>query len=848
MIARRLLEALLRLYPPGFRERYEAEMREVIRRDYARGQGSSALALLVNALLAWVDLGWQLLRRGSVFDLRGLRRARGFGTTVVLVVAGAVAITTAASGFIRGTLLRSPSYDEPERLVFVWGSNASNGQIRDVVSGPVFLDLRREVSTLEELAALHAGSAVIVRDGRPQVLDSLEVSVDFLRVLGVSPALGRDFGDEHRTSGGPSAVILSHAFWREHLGSDPNAIGGTLTLNRSPHTILGVMGPEFEFLGQSHALLPLREDELLSEDRTFYYYWLIGRLAPGATPGAATRELSALLSRIAVEDPRLGGWSVLVERVDETSVAAVRPLLVAIAGAVLLVVLTGAANLASLNLVRTLGRARELYVRAALGARGSEIARLILAETGALAISGAALGLILGVALLRWLERIVPASIPIPGSAATVHAVRGILDFPVLLPGVAAALLVWLFMNFPSLVRHRLTGTPRALRLVVALELTLATVLLLAAGLLSRAADRLLHVDPGVDPEGLLTFYIGELDAPDPAVRARYFREVTRRIEEVPGVVRAGATDYAPFQGEDDFMGFRLPDRSPPEPGRGPREEWRRVTDGFFEAAGIAILRGRGFEPEDYEVPPAVAVLNEAFGEKYWPLSDPVGKRIQPALSAYGLLEVVGVVEDVPERGPALPPPPTFFVPLHGNPRDNMAVFVRFEGDPIESLEAVKEAAWSVDSSQPIDRVFPMTALLESTVVFPRLARNLVSQFAAIALGLGALGLFGVSSYAVRTRRPELGIRLALGATPRKLQRHLVTELARLASIGLSLGILLGVGAAFVARALLHGVSPVDPWSVGGAAAIVAGAALLSTYLPARAIARIDPSRSIRAL
>jgi ABC-type antimicrobial peptide transport system permease subunit len=218
------------------------------------------------------------------------------------------------------------------------------------------------------------------------------------------------------------------------------------------------------------------------------------------------------------------------------------------------------------------------------------------------------------------------------------------------------------------------------------------------------------------------------------------------------------------------------------------------------------------------------------------------------ALSEYGLLEIVGVVEDVPERGPALPPPPTFFVPLHGQPRDNMAIFIRFESDPLERLDAVKEAAWSVDSSQPIDRIFPMTALVETTVALPKLARNLVAQFAAAALGLAALGLFGVASYAVRTRRTELGIRIALGATPRKLQEHLVRELARLASVGLSAGMLLGVGAASIASVLLHGVSPLDPWSLGAAAAVVAGTALVSTLIPARAIARIDPARSIRAL
>ena len=345
-----------------------------------------------------------------------------------------------------------------------------------------------------------------------------------------------------------------------------------------------------------------------------------------------------------------------------------------------------------------------------------------------------------------------------------------------------------------------------------------------------------------------MTFYIGELDEPNPAARARYFRDVVRRIEEVPGVVRAGATDYAPFQGEDDFMGFRLPDRSPPETGRWPREEWRRVTEGFFDAAGIAIRRGRGFEAPDYDVSPAVAIINEAFAEKYWPSWDSPREADAQALSAYGLLEIVGVVEDVPERGPALPPPPTFFVPLQGSPRDNMAIFVRFEGgEPLESLEAVKEEAWSVDSSQPIDRVFPVSTLLESTVALPRLARKLLAQFAGIALALGALGLFGVSSYAVRARRPELGIRLALGATPRRLQRHLVTEPG---AAGLDWAFYRhpargrrGVRRAGSVRRSLSG-RPLEPRRHRGHRGRSGPAFDLRSR---RAIARINPSRSIRA-
>jgi predicted permease len=769
--SKRLVEFLLRLYPPGFRAQYEEEMREVIRRD---GAHSSALGLLTNALLAWIDHGRRSLWKLSLLDLRALKRAPSFGVTVVLVVAVAIALGTAAAGFVRGTLLRSPFYPDPERLVFAWGSNAANGQIRDVVSGPNFLDLRRQSETLESLAAIHPGSAVLMKEGRPEVVDASEVTVDFLRVLGVLPAIGRDFSEAHRSSGGPSAVLLSHGFWLERFGGDEDAIADVLVLNGKPHEVLGVVPPEFEFLVRSHLILPLREDALESENRTFHNYWLVGRLAAGATVGAATRELSSILSRIAAEDPRLAGWSILAERVDEISVSAVRPLLLAIASAVLLVVFAAAANLASLGLVRTMGRTREIFVRRAMGARGTEIATLLLGETAVLTAAGAALGLFLGTLLLEWLGRIVPPNVPIPGSAASVAAIASASDAPTLVAGAALAVLIWITMSVPSLLARPLRG----LRFVVAVELALATVLLLGAGFLSQAADRLLAVDPGVDPKGLLTMYVGRLDEEDDPSRARFYRDALLEVQNLPGVAGAGFVDYAPFQGEDDFMGFRLEDRPPPTVGHNPREEWRRTSAGYFDAAGIAVLRGRGFEPRDYEVPPAVAVVNEAFARKHWPAEDPLGKRMRIGRPEYGLLEIVGVVEDVPERGPSEPPPPMFFAPLHGHPRANMALFVRTAGEPLSILDEVKDAVWSVDSLQPIDRVFPMETLLESTVALPRLARRLVSQFAFVALALGALGLFGVTSHAVRSRRKELGIRLALGATPRRLERELLLDFA----------------------------------------------------------------------
>jgi hypothetical protein len=353
-------------------------------------------------------------------------------------------------------------------------------------------------------------------------------------------------------------------------------------------------------------------------------------------------------------------------------------------------------------------------------------------------------------------------------------------------------------------------------------------------------------VDPGVDPEGLLTFYAGNLDDLDPPARARYFREVIRRIEEVPGVLRAGACDYLPFQGEDDFMGFRLEDRPPPLPGQGPREEWRRVSAGYFEAAGLDIRIGRGFAPHDFEIPPSVAVVNEAFRRKYFRDGDVLGRRMRVALPAYGLVEVVGVVDDVPERGPAFPAPPTFFVPLSGEPRDSMALFVRVEAILPESIDEIREAVWSVDATQPIDGVVPMSALVAGPLYLPRLAGALLSQFAALALLLAGLGLYGVASHTVRSRRPELGVRLALGATPRRLKRDLLVELAPWALLGFASGAALGIAGGHAGRSLLYQVSPGDPGGIAATALIIAVLVLVSAWLPARSVARIDPSDGAR--
>lgn len=467
---------LVRLFPKSFRERFGAEMEQVIAHGYRRSRATgracavgyalrTGIGITVNAFLTWGELALRENKTTSL-DLRSARRSLlrtpSYAAVMILVVAVVVSIAVVVAAYCLGTLFRDPAYRDPARLVFVWGSNVVSGQRRDVVSGPNFLDLREAGRTVESLAAIHGSSAVALRDGRPWILATLDVSVDFLGVLGVVPALGQDFSDVHRDSTGPDAVIVSHRFWKDDLDGDPNVIGATIPLDGRAHSIVGVLPSDFEFLAPFPLLRPLGEDVLHQEDRTYHNYWMVGRLERGAAPSDATRELSAVLARIAKDDdPRLLGWSVLVEPMLGVSLEAVRPLLLTLGAAVLLVAIAASLNLATLSLVRTFGRSREIFTRSVLGAGRRGPVRIVLLETGVLCGLGTWLGLGGGVGLVDALGGVVPAYVPIPGSAANVRVVHAELDTFVVGAAVAVAVAMWVLVVLPALLHtHALTAAP----------------------------------------------------------------------------------------------------------------------------------------------------------------------------------------------------------------------------------------------------------------------------------------------------------------------------------------------------------------------------------------------------
>ncbi len=782
------LRLLLWLFPAVHRRAYGDEMWDVVRYRYATARGGRpgrawlALVTVADLVGSAVTMRVGNVRRTSMamrtgmgrgmsrgwsldvrFVGRALRRNPGYALTAVLVLAGAVAVNATVFSYVRGTLLADATYPGADRVVVIWGSAPSGGQLRDVVSGPNYVDFARETTSLEAMSALHADDVVLSdADGRPLVMDAMSVSASFFRVVPVQPALGRTFGPAERNSGGASAVMVSWNYFQNQLGGDPSWVGRSLDVNYEPHTIVGVLPQGFEFIFDAPLYLPLYDDVLAADDRSRIYYNIMGRLRPETTAADVTLDLTGVLDRISGETGMHESWSVLAEPLHSVSVMAVRPVLWTVTAAVWIVLIIALVNLTTLFRIRTLGRGDELGVRLALGAGPGRVGRVLALEAGVLALMGAVLGLAAASPLLARVRDLLPLWIAIPDSAARVPVLRAVLDPWVAATTLAMAVVGALALVTPALVsavRSRgaawggRRGSARGIHWLVAMELALATVLCLGAGLTARSAALLLTTDVGVRDEGLLTLYFGDVwERPYPD-QVTYFRRSVEAVEALPGVRSAALIDYIPFQGEDDFARVYFLDRSF-QPVEDQREEWRRISVNLFETAGMRMVAGRTFRSDDFEATVRAAVVNAAFARKHYPDGDAVGQFISTHDGNYRDMEIVGVVSDVLSKGPAAPPTPILYVPLTGSPRGTTGMYVSVAaGTPMAMAEPVREAIWSVDSSQPVDALLPMTELVSAWVAIPRAVRDLVSGLAGLSLLLSAVGVFGVVAYAVRAAR-----------------------------------------------------------------------------------------------
>ena len=796
-------------------------------------------------------------------SLRGLTRQPGFSGIVILTLALGIGATTTVFTVARG-FLNHPELEQGfDDLVMVWGTNRVAGQVRDVVSGPTFLDLQRENRTLAGLSAFHVSDVTLRGRDRASVLAALQVTAEFFEVTGIRTSFGRAFVPSDAASD-TKLVILSHGFWPRQFGGSPEVLGRALAISNENLTIVGVLPETCRFFFVPDIVTLIRPEVLAAEERSYYFYWLVGRLEDGTTVTDADQDLDRVMTRIAAAHPTARGWETTTERLETVLDEPIRPTIRVALLTALLVLGVACANVASLVLTRHVTRRRELAIRISLGASRARVFFELLADTVWLAAGGAAAGAVIAAGSLAALNQLMPPSVAIAGSAGSISVPTFDADLSVL--GVATLIALTTVIacgvapawrasrpdptaqldassrgTTTGVVEHRLRNG------LVSLEMAMATTLLVVALLLVQTIGRLSTIDPGFRGHGVVAMTIGRVDDLSATSRARYYTEVLRRVMEVLGVNVSALNDYVLLSNEDDYEGVEVEGQSRLASGQWPREEWRRISSEYFRTLRIPLVRGRDFTPQDTNEAPSVVIVNEAMAHKYWPGSDPVGRRLRLTASLYGWSEVVGVVGDVREVGVDQPAKPMMFVPYHRGARPVMALFARVDSTSDAMVQSIQHAVWSVDSTRPVFGVRRVDRLVADSLAVRRLAERVAGAAALLALALTAVGIYCTVSYAVSQRQQEIGVRLAIGAQRRDIAWFVLRQVVAPAAAGLLVGLGGAYAAASLSRQELYGISPFDPWTYGVSTAVVLTSAVVACALPARRASNVDPVTSLRA-
>ncbi|AHG87819.1 permease [Gemmatirosa kalamazoonensis] len=778
---------------------------------------------------------------------RRLRRAPGFTTVALLTLALGIGATTAIFSVVNGVLLRPPPYPEPDRLVVAWGVYPDFG--RTSTSLPDFLDWRDGFARVGELAAIGDAQYTVTGDRAPERANGAAVTANYFHVLGIAPVLGRDFVADDERGAVPSVVILGNEFWRRHYGADPAVVGKAITLNGISRTIIGVAPAGLEYPASPDLLVPQRTDTTFNRRSEFLD--VLGRLKPGVTVEQARATLAAVSARLAQQYPQTNARirSDLGTLREELVGPAQRALWVFM-GAAGLVLLVACANAANLLLARAAGRAREVALVAALGAGRRRVFRQLLVESLVLSVAGGALGVLLASLGVKLLAASHFDAIPRLGAVQVDGRVLGFALAVSVLTGLLFGVVPAMRLSSESLQGtlraggRSLAGTAGGRRTrdaLVLAEVAMAVVLLVGAALLARSFQRLLSVSPGFDAEHVLTARVSLPRAryPDDVRTRAAWDAVLMRVRAVPGVTSAALTSNVPFAGIG-YWSVQVEGRTP-DPNRTTNEDAQpySVTDGYFKTLGIRLVRGRVIDARDRDGAPYVAVINTEMAKRFWPGRDPIGGRV--SVDGETWCTVVGVVADTRQEGLGQRPYAQLYFSAAQLARGSMFVAVRGAGDPSSYVAAVRNAVAAVDPELPVYDTRTLAERLDRDVARPRVTAMLVALFAAVALALAAVGIYGVVAYGVAQRAREFGIRMALGARPRSVVRLVVGQGTAPVLAGLALGLGAAWGASRVLGALLYGVSATDPVAFIVVTVFLGAVALVAAYVPARRATRVDP-------
>jgi predicted permease len=800
------------------------------------------------------------------FAARILYRSPGISCSVILALALGIGANSAMFSVVDALLLHPLRYRDPNTLVVVWDRDPQ-GVIYGA-SAANYLDWRSQAKSLGEFAGWVPGS-FIVKSGndRPEQVIGATVTANFFGTLGVKPILGRPFlpaEDGIDSAAAAPVVMISHRFWQQSLGGDPNVLGRTIDVNSVPRAIVGVMPPDFQFLWRRHEVwIPAAFNR---QDREYHYLTTVARLQGPRSQAIA--EMTTLARSLEQEYPKSNkGWAIQVDDLREWLFGRTfRTRLLLLFGAVGLVLLIACTNVASLLMARSAARRREIALRISIGATRLRLTRQLLTESLLLAIFGGAGGLGLAWVLIRLAPKIVPPK-------AIPPTVPIELSMPVILFTIAISLLTGILFGLaPALAatgsdvqealkdssRGSTAGRGRLVfrQVMVVGEVAVALILLASASLMIESLNKLTAIDLGFDMKNVLTVRLFIPASKYSVTQIRQFHRLAlQRIAGLPGVKSVSLGSNLPLHQFNMQVPFDLETSAAREQGERPGSAYSSVSVDYFRTLGIPLRRGRMFAETDSETAPPVVIVNQAFADRYFPHQDPVGKRMllnRPILGKSGFEdtihpEIVGVAGNVKLSDLSAEADPIIYAPETQNVWNPVAWFaVRTASNPANVSAAVRGELMAIDKDQPVDQTSTLEQSFTSQFAEPNFQTELMGTFAALALILAVVGIYGVNAYAVVQRRHEIGVRMALGASQGMVLKEILTSGMRLTALGIGIGLMGALAIASLLKSVLVGISATDPWTLTGVSAILAVVAAIACYVPARKATRIDPAIALR--
>ncbi|HEV2861258.1 MAG TPA: ABC transporter permease [Pyrinomonadaceae bacterium] len=796
------------------------------------------------------------------YAFRTLLKRPGFTIPAVLAMALGIGTITQVFSVVNRVLIEPLPFNQPDELVAVWGSNKKLNLPRMGFSGADFLDLKAQNRVLQEVAAINFWGVNLTGGGEPERVQGFQVSASLFPTLGVKPALGRVFGEEEDRPGNDRVVVLSHGLWSRRFGSNPGIVGQTVQLNNNAYTVVGVMGPDFQYPRRSAELwTPLALDAKQQKDRTSRFLLLVGRLKPNVTIEQAQSDLNSFFTRLQEQFPDTNaGYSIWMVPLKEMIIGPARQDLLITMAAAIFVLVIACANVAGMLLARGASRRKELSIRLALGATRLRLIQQLLTESVVLALVGAFFGLVVA----YWGSRLHAASIPDfiaetnPG-IKDVHINGTVLLFTLLISILTGAL----FGVLPALILSKAnlnvtlkeggrssSGSTRhrTHNVLVVAEIAVALVLLISAGLLVRSYMRLQEVNPGFDSANTLVVDVSPLQSRygDGAKVATLYRQILERVKALPGVKDAGAISHLPLGGGGMSRTLVVEGRPAPPPGEEPYTNYRVVSPKYFAAQGLRLSQGRDFTDQDIDGVPC-AVVSESLARQFWPKEEALGKRFTVEGETTPR-QVVGVVGDVNDWDLANKSNMYVYVPyLLQKPRLPMTLVVRTNSsDPTSLAGPVRAQVMAVDPDQPVYNVRTMDKVIGDTRWPQKINMGSLGVLAIISLVLAAIGIYGLISYSVTQRTHEIGVRMALGAGHGDILKLMLKQGGSLLMIGLLIGLAGAVVLTRIMSSLLYGVSATDPLIFAATSLILITVAMLSSYIPGRRAAKVDPMIALR--